>query len=247
MSTVQVQTAQNVAIAYRTAGVGTRIVAYLIDALITIAYLVIGMLIVISTIGDDGLSDAALVFGFVVFVLPVVFYHLLCEIFLDGQSLGKRAAKIKVVRLDGGTPTIGAYLLRWILRFADITIFYGVPATVLIIVTEHDQRLGDLAAGTTVIRLDDPAALNEALPLLPGEDHVVQFPQVRALSDEDVRTVNAVLARLRAEGRTAKSSRLADRTKAAVEDKMGIAPVAMSAHPFLRQVARDYAALDDTF
>ena len=79
--------------------------------------------------------------------------------------------------------------------------------------------------------------------ILAGGASIVSFN----MSDEDVRTIHAVLARLRNEGRTAQSQRLTERTKAAVEQKMGIEPVAMPAHHFLRRVARDYAALDDTF
>ena len=248
MPTVQVQTAQNVAIAYRTAGVGSRIAAYSLDVVVVIAYFALIFLVAVALpLEAITIPPAVSITLLVLLLLPVFGYHFLCEVFLNGQSIGKRATKIKVVRLDGGTPTVGAYFLRWILRLVDIALFNGVIAVVLIIVTDNDQRLGDLAAGTTVIRIDEPVSLDDALPLAPGPDHVGRFPRVRALSDEDMRTIHAVLARLRNEGRTAQSRRLTERTKAAVEQKMGIEPVAMPAHHFLRRVARDYAALDDTF
>lgn len=240
MSTVHIQTAQNVAIAYHTAGIGHRIIAYLIDAVITYAYVFLALFL----IGSIGSSDAGLAM-IIVLALPFIGYHLICEVFLEGQSIGKRIIKIKVVSLDGGQPTLGAYLLRWVLRLVDITLLSGLVALIAIAASKHDQRLGDLAAGTTVVKLDQPVSLEETLYVPLDEDHEIAFPQVEQLTDTDVQTVRAVLARFREDGRTARTAKLMDRTKAIIEQKMGVAPVATPAPRFLRQVVRDYGALED--
>lgn len=241
VSTVHVQTAQNVTIAYRAAGVGHRIGAYFIDVLVTYAYLFVAILLVSELSNDGGLALIVLL------ALPFIGYHLLCEVFFDGQSVGKRAVGIKVVRLDGGPPTLGAYLLRWVLRIVDILLFTGAVAVVAIMASRHGQRLGDMAAGTTVVKLDAPVALEDTLLVNLDEDHVVRFPRVDRLTDADVETLREVLARFRREGRTTRTMQLLDRAKRAVERKMGIESVAMPAPQFLRQVVRDYAALDEVY
>ncbi len=244
MPTVHVQTAQNVTIAYRTAGLGPRIIAYLVDVFITYACLFTVAMVFISASGS--MSEGVGIALVVIVLLPFVFYHLLCEVFLDGQSIGKRVVKIKVVALDGGQPTLGAYLLRWVLRIVDVSLFSGGVAVIAIAATKHDQRLGDLAAGTTVIKLDHEVGLEDTLYVPVGDDHETVYPQVDRLTDADVETVRAVLARFREDGRTARTAKLADRTKAVIEQKMEIEPVAAPAVRFLRQVVRDYSALEDS-
>ena len=53
---------------------------------------------------------------FVILYLPFFFYDFLCEIFLNGQSIGKKILKIKVVKIDGTQPGLGSYFLRWIYK-----------------------------------------------------------------------------------------------------------------------------------
>lgn len=243
MPAVHVQTAQNVTIAYRAAGVGHRIGAYLIDGFVVGAYLLTAFLVLGAAFPDGGSGLAPVV----LILLPAIGYHLLCEVFFEGQSVGKRAAGIKVVRLDGGQPTLGAYVLRWVLRLVDITLFSGAVAVVAIVASRHGQRLGDMAAGTTVVKLDEPVALEDTLLVNLDEDHVIQFPRVDRLTDTDIETLRDVLGRFRREGRTTRTMQLMERAKRAVEQKMEIEPVAMPAPRFLRQVVRDYAALDEVF
>ncbi len=238
MTTVHVQTAHNVTIAYRAAGVGHRIGAYLIDALVTFSYLLVVALL-LSEFDSEGVAVVVLL------AIPFVGYHLLCEVFFEGQSVGKRAVGIKVVALDGGQPTLGAYLLRWVFRIVDILLVTGAVAVVAIVASRHGQRLGDMAAGTTVVKLAEPVALEETLLVNTDANHVIQFPRVDRLTDEDVATLRDVQARFRNEGRSAHTLHLLDRAKQAVEHKMDIEPVAMSAAPFIRQILRDYAALDE--
>ncbi|MEM6524190.1 MAG: RDD family protein [Bacteroidota bacterium] len=146
MQSVNIRTTQNVAIDYATAGLGDRIGAFFIDTLIIVAYVIV-MAFILGRIGID--SE----WVFLLFYLPAFFYHLVCEITFNGQSLGKKQLNIKVVRLDGTPATIGGYILRWILRPLDIGVFSGVIALISIALTEKSQRLGDLAAGTTVVKM----------------------------------------------------------------------------------------------
>jgi uncharacterized RDD family membrane protein YckC len=236
---LRVQTAQNVDLAFATAGLGDRILAWLIDVVIVGAYVVL-----LSQFDFGGRGGTTL---FIVLFLPVLLYHLLFEVFFEGQSPGKRALKIRVARLDGAQPTLAQYLLRWLLRWVDVTLSSGVVAVVAVGVTKHAQRLGDLAAGTTVVRLRRRVGLAEVRyrPLPAG--YAPAFPAAERLTDADVRTLRAVLVKLRLEKRSAATSRLARRAKAAVEDRLGMAPVEMPAEPFLRTVVEDYTAAHDRY
>ena len=111
MRHVEVQTAQHVAIGYTVASVGDRILAYIIDLVILIVF-IFGMLILFSITGVlTGFTRAVVIIFPVLMLLPYLLYDLLMEYFFNGQSVGKRLRKIKVVRLDGTPATLGNYLL----------------------------------------------------------------------------------------------------------------------------------------
>lgn len=238
-----IQTAQNVPLALEPASLGERILATVVDVLVVVAYLA---LVVVVGFGALGLPDTPAVVVAVV-GLPVLLYHLLFEVFLDGRTPGKLALKTQVARVDGATPTLGQYLLRWLLRLVDVTLSSGAVALISVAVTARSQRLGDLAAGTTVVRRRPRVRLGEVLYPMAPEGHEPEFPEAERLSDADVRTLRAVLVRLRGRKRDARSADLARRAKAAVEAKLELGPVAMPPEAFLRAVVRDHTFLLDRY
>jgi len=184
---VSIRTTQNVFIDQDKAGVGHRILATLID--LTILILVsVGIGAILARFSDINSTWMQIFFYF-----PIFFYDLYMEILNNGQSLGKMALNIKVVRLDGTPPTIGGYILRWIIRPLDI-VLGGAIAIVAIALTEHGQRLGDLAAGTTVIKLKKTQAVSR-LQLVEkmDEDYEPQYPEVKLLTDSDVSLIKECL------------------------------------------------------
>ena len=130
MDNFQIETAQNISISQNVAHVTTRIGSFLIDLLIIFAYNAVLYLIV---------------------NLPTTFYSLIFEIAMNGQTPGKYLNKIRVVKIDGSKPTLGSYLTRWLLRIIDIWFFTGSVAVFTILFNGKGQRLGDIAAGTTII------------------------------------------------------------------------------------------------
>src|SRR5690606_25788624 len=108
MQTVSVRTTQNVVIDYPVASLGDRILAYFIDVLIMVAYIILIFLV----IGFGEIGSIAIIISLI--SIPLFLYHLLFEIFMNGQSPAKRQMNIKVVRLDGTPPTIGNYIIRWL-------------------------------------------------------------------------------------------------------------------------------------
>lgn len=187
MQNVGVETTQNVLINYELASIGDRILATLFDWLIFIGYFGLVTLALIP------INFNIPTFAFIILYLPIFFYHLISEIFFNGQSLGKKQMKIKVMKLDGSRPSIGAYLFRWMIRPLDM-FMYGAVAMITILVTGKGQRLGDLTAGTTVIKIIQRLDLtHQEVFKQSQETHIITFPQVNKLSDQDVSLIKETL------------------------------------------------------
>jgi len=235
MSTIRVHTTQNVTLEYEVAGLGERIVAALVDYLIIGAWVAACTLLVILLKIDN---DIAITIVFVLAAIPYVFYDLLCEVFFNGQSLGKKARDIRVVRLDGTAPRLGDYLLRWLLRVVDVSLFSGLVAIITIAVSGKGQRLGDMAAGTTVVSVRPKP---QAVPLgmqLANSGYQVVFPQAALLADHDVATIRQLIHRATLHGNYSLLSEVAAKVKALT----GI-QTELPDQPFLDTVLRDHAYL----
>lgn len=185
MDNFQIETAQNITIKQNVAGVSDRILAFIVDGFIIGSYLFIsGFLIASANLDNAGEWVYYLVMG-----LPVLLYYLLWESLWNGQTPGKAALKIRVVKLDGSRPVFSSYLLRWLLRFIDISLSSGALAVVVILLNGKGQRLGDLAAGTTVISERKQVNLENTLSVdIPG-DYQPVYPQVSILRDADIQEV----------------------------------------------------------
>ena len=239
MQTIEIQTTQNVNIEYPIASVGERIVASIIDFLIMIGYFIaiffLFMWLLDVTDGTDLYFPVA--YG-VIFFLPIFFYHLLCETFLNGQSFGKKIMKMRVVKLDGSQAGIGSFFLRWILAPIDYFL-YGAVGIVTMIINGKGQRLGDLAAHTTVVKLKTEAKLEDTILRATPVNYEVKFPQVSALTDKDIAIVKAVLDMNYKKPDLMMYEDMLQKTKEAVEKKIG---VTTTLHPlnFLDTVLKDY-------
>ena len=177
-------TSQNIEIEQEQGSLGERIVAYIIDSFILV-FTFLG----ISLLAFQSFQRS----NWIIFLfIPFMFYSLLFEYFGNGQTLGKRAMNLRVVRLDGNSPSFVNYLLRWLFRIIDIQLFSGVIAIVSILVTRHGQRVGDLAAGTTVIKIRKASSISPFVTPLQ-EDHKVTFPQVKQLSDRQIELLRKAL------------------------------------------------------
>lgn len=240
MQTIEIQTTQNVHIEYPVASVGDRVVAGLIDQLIMIGYLIAIIFFYIWLLNvTEGSSFSYPVAYFVILFLPLFFYHLLCETYLNGQSFGKKLMKMRVVKLDGTQAGIGSYFLRWILAPIDIYFTYGSVGLVTMIVNGKGQRLGDLAAHTTVVKLKAETKLDDTILRVTPTNYEVKFPQVSALSDKDISLVKEVLDLNFKKPDIAVYTRILNKTKEAIEKKIG---VSTNLHPltFLDTVLKDY-------
>lgn len=193
MVELQINTTQNVNINFTAASVGERILAWGIDWLIKIAYgiviyqIMFKLLTIDEFIEDmDFWSQMAII---AVFYLPVIFYSLLFESLLDGQTPGKRILKIKVVKIDGYQATLSDFIIRWIFRIVDLNMMSGVIALITIITSPRNQRLGDMTAGTSVITLKNNVNINHTILEDLKQNYVPTYPSVIKLSDNDARII----------------------------------------------------------
>lgn len=192
MGKVDIVTAHNVKISYQLASVGDRVLAFIIDTVII--YGIVFMAFVTFMMGFDGNPPDHLLWVIILFITPVFFYHLILEITLNGQSFGKKLMKIKVVKLDGSSAGVGQYVLRWIMRIVDFGIFNGMIAFISIMLSEKSQRLGDMVAGTTVIKLiSTENFLRNHNSGIVADDYKPTFAEAARLTDEHIRLMERAI------------------------------------------------------
>lgn len=191
MNKLLINTPQNVNLAYNFAPIGTRVLAFVIDTVIMLIYLIASLYLVLQTIPPhlDSWSIAALIS---LALLPSILYPLLCETFLQGQSLGKKFMKIKVVKIDGTRASFYQYFIRWVTSLVDIVFTMGGFGMASIILTKNNQRLGDLAADTTVISIKENIALQQTLYQELTAEYSIRHPEVIQLSDKDINEVKDI-------------------------------------------------------
>ncbi|MBK9190352.1 MAG: RDD family protein [Crocinitomicaceae bacterium] len=151
MKTVDVLTSHNISIEYETASVMNRGVAAFLDLLIMGAYFLIILFLSIS-MGLNAWSLNLFTIVFYALMLPLFFYSVLFEYLLKGQTVGKLAMGIRVVKLNGENATLSDYTMRWAFRIIDFWISAGSVAAIFIASSEKGQRLGDILAQTVMVK-----------------------------------------------------------------------------------------------
>ena len=131
---------------------GRRVLATIVDVILLLILFTVMSLLFGSSSAEGGQVSASLTgLPFVLYLLLVFAYYILLEGYL-GQTVGKMLLGIKVVREGaGGTPGVKAAAIRTVLRIIDGFFFY-VVAFVAVLVSAKNQRLGDMAAHTLVVR-----------------------------------------------------------------------------------------------
>lgn len=197
MSNISIETTQNVAIEYKAANVLERSAAFIIDYILLLvgaitAFFVFYLFIDVVTTLPPFIE---LALGIILF-LALIFYFPASEILLNGQTFGKRALKIRVVKLDGSPATAGSYFIRWLLGIVEISLTFGSVAFLAVIITKQSQRLGDLVAGTTVVHLSKPITLDSLqhhISTVVEPSITLTYPTVVKLSQNDIIIIRKLL------------------------------------------------------
>ncbi|GAB2753096.1 RDD family protein [Kitasatospora kifunensis] len=173
-------TGEAVVLGLRTAKLPSRALAVLLDLLVEFTAFFLTTLLLMTSLSDlDGAAAAALVICLLVFFLVAL--PVLVETLSRGRSLGKAALGLRVVRTDGGPASFRHALVRALVGVFEIIMLTGVPAVISSLVSADGRRLGDVFAGTLVVRERVPAGRTEGMTTAPP-------PQVmHALGSELVR------------------------------------------------------------
>lgn len=230
MADTGIITSQYVRIDLPIASVADRILAQIVDWLVLLAYSVAILWLIVDR-SVDGFWPL-----FLLWFAPLMFYTLFCEFFFHGQTLGKMVLKTRVVMSDGERPSLGAYVMRWILWIADGPTFSFLGLLVMVL-NHNNQRLGDMAAGTVIIKqvgykniqmsLDDYDYLSQG--------YTPRYPQAADLSLEQIEIIRRTLS-LNTKDQQQRIEQLAT----IVGHKLSITRQEDSSSSFLQRIIHDY-------
>lgn len=239
---LSITTPEGVTLELILAGAGSRCIGQIVDTAIRLV-LTLAVLAIVAATTDDGPTSEFFV-GVAIAVIAlfgITFaYDVLFETLASGRTPGKRAAGIRVVRTGGGPVGFLSSAVRNLVRIVDfLPVFYGV-GLVTVVVSAKNQRLGDMAAGTVVVREKTELSKKRKGPV-PSPAPAPSALDVSAVTTDELVTIRRFLDRrwdLQPEPRTRLAQDLADR----------IAPKVAGADPiydperFLEQVASAKAA-----
>lgn len=227
MAQVKLDTGFNIEVDFVVAPFAKRMAAWIIDILACWLY--------VSVVAS--LTDTYSFFVFtnvwevsgLLISLPVLFYHFLSEVSLNGKSLGKLAMNIQVITEEGGQPSIGQYLIRWVFRLIDFPYWipfavafnalpwWTMPLTfagiITIIFTDRSQRIGDVVAGTLLIDLKRRTSWEDTVFTEVETGYKPMFQQVMQLSDRDINTLKSVIETVRKKNDHNLAEKIASRIK----------------------------------
>ncbi len=265
MPILKVQTAQNVQINYELGSVGLRLIAAILDLVVVILYVFIAQYLMGALAGIHLFQEDLSILFFLVIVLPIMLYLPVAEYLWNGRTVGKYLLKLKVVRVDGTAPSLGDYILRWLLRTVDVKLgflmIFFVPSTpssqaqetfmiwtmVLMLVplpvvglvsmirSGLNQRVGDRLAGTVVIKKKKLYSLADTLLRATEQDYTPVYKNVLKLRDKDIYIIKDALDNLETKRNFDYVNKLAEKAKAILEIDDETKPVVL-----LQTLLRDY-------
>ena len=191
MLAVKLDTGFNIEVEFPITPFHKRLFAWLIDLMVQLAYLWLVELFISGIINSNWPTWLIIIFW-----LPVFFYHLIMEITLNGQSVGKKAMSIKVITMEGGQPSLSQYLIRWMFRLLDFGVFF-IPAFFSVILSKWSQRIGDIVAGTIMIDLKGRTSWEDTIFTELAIDYKPRYQQVMQLSDKDINTLKSIIEAVR--------------------------------------------------
>ncbi|MES2432105.1 MAG: RDD family protein [Bacteroidota bacterium] len=251
MSLIQIATPFNIDIEFEIAGFHKRLFAYLIDLGVLIVYLYAMKYILFS---GFGMGEESLGFIFLIVLLPMIFYTFLAELWMNGQTIGKKILRIKVISLDGGEPTFSQFLLRWFMRFYEwgfivFVLFWGNPyfgylvliigsliSVIFISASKKSQRIGDMVAGTVVVNTASDITVHDTIFMNINETgYQVKYPQAIKLSDRDINTIKNVITQAQKTNNYQMCNRVAGKVKNVLEISSDMYDI-----DFLEKIMEDY-------
>lgn len=256
MSVIRIMTNFNIELEFPAAPFHRRLFAWVIDIVVLYLYAVL-CIEILNSISDERGSWIV----FVAMLIPFLTYHLICEVTMNGQSLGKKIMGIRVVNENGGQPGIGQFVIRWLIRTSDlmaVVIIIMAPAAVqmgnaeffwtmaipmglfvadiiLVNASQKNQRLGDMLAHTLLIRATQKHSIEDTVFLNISQDYKPSFPQVMQLSDRDMNSLKSILDTAKKRGDFDLAAMASDKIKNHLKIQTTLSPF-----DFLEVLLKDY-------
>lgn len=234
MSQLYINTVQNVRIEQTPSSIAERIIAQFIDFLLFGGY----SLVFYGIIGN--IAGGSITYN-IIASLPIFFYHLICELTMNGQSAGKKVMGIRVVKDDGSQPNVSHFTLRWMFSLIEVLASFGSIASLTIVINGKGKRLGDIVAGTRVIRLKKQINHQGLLPEI-SEGYKPQFAEALNLNDNDIEIIREVLEFTKNNPNSPVANDMLFKTKTAIENKLQIRSDWYH-YNFLEKIVKDYVYL----
>lgn len=265
MAVIKIPTNFNIDLEFEVPEFYRRILALVIDTVILFFYLKIAIAFLESMArGDFGSSDDRwqnLHWTAICIILgPPFFYHIVMEILLNGQSVGKKIMQLRVVNENGGRASISQLFIRWMLR--DIwfllilmmglskestgekteavilvlaVVGFFIADIILVVSSKKGQRIGDLLAKTILIRTQTKGDIEDTVFIEVADSYVPSFPQIMQLSDKDINSIKSILETARKRGDYMMAESAAAKIKSHLKIESG-----MAAFDFLDVLLKDY-------
>ncbi|MEO7394600.1 MAG: RDD family protein [Chitinophagaceae bacterium] len=223
MAVIKVPTNFNIELEFEIPEFYRRFMALLIDMIIEYFYLRIAIGIYSSyqrnlSYNEEGTQHNLWAIGLLLF-LPIMIYHVLLEITMNGQSLGKKITGIRVVDENGGKASISQFVIRWLLRLSDLWIvailiflatdtrfenaesifivvfglIFLITDIVLVVSSEKGQRIGDILAKTILIKTTTKGNIEDTVFIEVADSYVPSYPQIMQLNDKDINAIKSIL------------------------------------------------------
>ncbi|TAD86823.1 MAG: RDD family protein [Bacteroidetes bacterium] len=233
MSAVWVSTPFNIDLEFEIAPFYKRLLAWVSDLAVLLVYATGMKSFVLDNLVFDG-QKYPLGIDLLLVSVPMLLYPFFMEVSLQGQTLGKRLMKIRVISLEGGEPNMGQYVMRWIFRFWEwplvfgyvaiaewtvigqviSSVLFGLFVAIVVAVSPKNQRLGDMAAGTTVVSVSHAFTLSDTVfQNVATPNYKVSHPEVMRLSDRDINAVKGVITQYQRTGQYETAHRVANKIK----------------------------------
>ena len=240
MDQIGIETSRHVRLSYRPAPIFDRILAWVLDVILYVIYIVVFMWLwggVFPTEIIENLNAGWV--PLLAILLPYFIYFPVLETLWNGRTVGKKLVGIRVTRIDGTRASLGSYLIRWLFRFFEISATGGVVAILTILINGRGQRLGDLVAGTCVInekanQLESQNFFNQA-----NTERDVVFESASELTDQEIQVIKNLLNSRQSYSREAQNKLLAQ-ARRAIEKKSRAINSDMSDLAYLKTIIKDY-------
>ncbi len=265
MAVIKIPTNFNIDLEFEVPEFFRRIMSLIIDTILLFFYFKISVAI-LETIANNmnGRSEENwlnLHWASIFLIMgPIFFYHIIMEITLNGQSVGKKIMQLRVVNENGGRASLSQLFIRWMLRdiwFIMILLMglskdyagekteavilvlavigFFIADIILVVSSKKGQRIGDLLAKTILIRTQTKGNIEDTVFIEVADSYVPSYPQIMQLSDRDINSIKSILETARKRGDYVMAESAASKIKAHLKIESGMAPF-----DFLDVLLKDY-------